>query len=191
MGLGLILEGSLSAARDLRPPWTPDRGVQGAERGTTGRQRCSCPSCLRWRSASIVFSIVKADLVSGPMLLLIPPVVTFLPGGMLTTAMIELANGDAISGSSRLVAGTTKLLLLVFGYVVAAELVGLPAAEAFAQSPKPFFGWWAPWVGVLIYGIGTYVHLTAPKTFVALALAGALCGIGRPADRRQSSSEAI
>ncbi len=111
----------------------------------------------------IVFSIVKADLVSGPLMLLIPPVVTFLPGAMLTTAMIELANGDAISGSSRLVAGTTKLLLLVFGYVVAAELVGLPAAEAFAQVPKPMFGWWAPWVGVLIYGIGNFVHHTAPQ----------------------------
>jgi uncharacterized membrane protein YjjB (DUF3815 family) len=77
--------------------------------------------------------------------------------------MIELANGDAISGSSRLVAGTTKLLLLVFGYVVAAELVGLPAAEAFAQAPKPLFGWWAPWAGVLIYGIGNYFHHTAPE----------------------------
>jgi uncharacterized membrane protein YjjB (DUF3815 family) len=61
------------------------------------------------------------------------------------------------------VAGGTKLLLLVFGYVVASELVGLPAAEAFAHDPKPFLGWWAPWLGVFIYGIGNYYHFTAPN----------------------------
>ena len=54
-------------------------------------------------------------------------------------------------------------MLLVFGYIVAAELVGLPTAEAFAQEPRPLFGWWAAWLGVLIYGIGTYVHHTAPS----------------------------
>jgi uncharacterized membrane protein YjjB (DUF3815 family) len=94
-------------------------------------------------------------------------VVTFLPGAALTTAMIELANGDIISGSSRLVAGATQLLLLVFGYVVAAELIGLPTAEAFAQEPKPVFGWWAAWLGVLVYGVGTYVHHSAPRHSLA------------------------
>ena len=111
----------------------------------------------------LVFSVVKADLVHGPLLLLIPPIVTFLPGALLTTAIIELTNGDAISGSSRLVSGATQLLLLLFGFVVAAEIVGLPTNEAFSQVPKPLFGWWAAWVGVLIYGIGTFVHRSAPK----------------------------
>jgi uncharacterized membrane protein YjjB (DUF3815 family) len=61
------------------------------------------------------------------------------------------------------VAGATQLLLLVFGHVIAAELIGLPPAEAFAQVPKPLFGWWAAWLGVLIYGVGTYVHRSAPR----------------------------
>lgn len=111
----------------------------------------------------IVFSIVKADLVSGPLMLLIPPLVTFLPGAVLTTAMVELANGDVISGSSHLVASAIKLLLIMFGYIVAAELVGLPTAEAFAQEPRSLLGLWAAWIGVLIYGVGNYLHHTAPK----------------------------
>ena len=39
----------------------------------------------------------------------------------------------------------------------------MPTAEAFAHDPKPLFGWWAPWVGVLVFGIGTYFHHTAPQ----------------------------
>jgi uncharacterized membrane protein YjjB (DUF3815 family) len=111
----------------------------------------------------IVFSIVKADIVSGPLMLLIPPVVTFLPGAILTTAMVELANSDIISGSTRLVAGATNLLLLMFGFVVAAQIVGLPTAQAFAQESRPLYGWWAAWVGVFIFGVGHYVHYSAPR----------------------------
>jgi uncharacterized membrane protein YjjB (DUF3815 family) len=51
----------------------------------------------------------------------------------------------------------------MFGFIVAAQLVGLPTAEAFAQEPRSLFGWWAAWVGVLIYGVGNYVHHSAPK----------------------------
>jgi len=162
VGIGLILEGSLSALVTC-----VFLGLLVGEFKALSEGHRTAEVLLPVMSSLavgvIVFAIVKADLVSGPVLLLIPPVVTFLPGGILTTAMIELANGDAISGASRIVAGATALLLLVFGYVVAAELVGLPAAEAFAHDPKPLFGWWAPWIGVLIYGVGNYFHFTAPR----------------------------
>jgi uncharacterized membrane protein YjjP (DUF1212 family) len=161
VGIGLVLEGSFAALVTCVLLGLLVGELKALSEGhRTGEVLLPVLSSLT--VGVIVFAIVKADLVSGPMMLLIPPVVTFLPGGVLTTAMIELANGDAISGSSRLVGGATSLLLLVFGYVVAAELVGLPAAEAFAHDPKPFLGWWAPWVGVLIYGIGNYFHFTAP-----------------------------
>ncbi len=162
VGLGLILEGSLSALVTCVLLGLLIGEFKALSEGNRTAE-VLLPVISSLAVGVIVFAIVKADLVSGPMMLLIPPVVTFLPGGILTTAMIELANGDAISGSSRLVAGGTKLLLLVFGYVVAAELVGLPAAEAFAHDPKPFLGWWAPLLGVLIYGIGNYFHFTAPN----------------------------
>ncbi len=162
VGLGMILEGSFSALVTCVLLGLLIGEFKALSEGNRTAE-VLLPVVSSLAVGMIVFSIVKADLVSGPMLLLIPPVVTFLPGGILTTAMIELANGDAISGSSRLVAGGTRSLLLVFGYVVAAELVGLPAAEAFAHHPKPFLGWWVPWAGVLIYGIGNYLHLTAPN----------------------------
>ncbi len=162
VGIGLILEGSFSQLVTCVL-----LGVLiGELKELCGRNRTAetfVPVMSSLIVGIIVFSIVKADVVSGPLMLLIPPVMTFLPGAVLTMALLELANGDVISGSSHLVAGGVKLLLLVFGYIVAAELIGLPTAEAFAQEPRPLFGWWAAWLGVLIYGIGTYVHHTAPK----------------------------
>ena len=162
VGIGLILEGSFSQLVTCVLLGL----LIGELKELCGRNRTAesfVPVISSLAVGIIVFSIVKADVVSGPLMLLIPPVITFLPGAILTTALLELANGDVISGSSHLVAGGVKLLLLVFGYIVAAELVGLPTAEAFAQEPRPLFGWWAAWLGVLIYGIGTYVHHTAPK----------------------------
>jgi uncharacterized membrane protein YjjP (DUF1212 family) len=162
VGLGLILEGSFPQLVTCILLGVLIGELKELSRGDRTAE-VLVPVMSSLAVGIIVFSIVKFDLVVGPLLLLIPPVVTFLPGGTLTTAMIELANGDAISGSSRMVAGATQLLLLVFGYVLAAEFIGLPTAEAFAQVPKPLFGWWAAWLGVLIYGAGTYFHHTAPK----------------------------
>jgi uncharacterized membrane protein YjjP (DUF1212 family) len=162
VGIGLILEASFSQLVTCVLLGL----LIGEIKELCGRNRTAesfVPVMSSLAVGIIVFSIVKADVVSGPLMLLIPPVITFLPGAILTTALLELANGDVISGSSHLVAGGVKLLLLVFGYIVAAELVGLPTAEAFAQEPRPLFGWWAAWLGVLIYGIGTYVHHTAPS----------------------------
>jgi uncharacterized membrane protein YjjP (DUF1212 family) len=110
----------------------------------------------------LVFLGVREEYISGPVLLLIPPLVMLLPGAMLTTGMLELASGDILSGSSRLVAGATQLVLLLFGLVVAAAAVGLPSADAFANEGGSTFGSWGPWFGVLIFGMGIYLHLSAP-----------------------------
>ena len=48
---------------------------------------------------------------------LIAPLITLLPGALLTTAVIELASGQMISGAGRLAAGATQLLLLALGIV--------------------------------------------------------------------------
>ncbi|HEX5166595.1 MAG TPA: threonine/serine exporter family protein [Thermomicrobiales bacterium] len=110
----------------------------------------------------LVFLAVDYGLASGPLLLLIPPLVTFLPGAMLTTGMMELTSGDIVSGSSRLVAGMVQLVLLLFGLLIAASIVGLPTAEAFSTVGPSNFWSWGPWAGTFIYGIGIYLHRTAP-----------------------------
>ena len=53
------------------------------------------------------------------------PLVTLLPGAALTMATVELSAGSMISGSSRLVFGLQRLLLLTFGIAMGVELAGL------------------------------------------------------------------
>ena len=59
---------------------------------------------------------------------MIPSLVTLLPGAALTMATIELAAGSMISGSSRLVYGLQRLLLLTFGIAMGVERGG-PSAR--------------------------------------------------------------
>ena len=94
--------------------------------------------------------------------LTIPPLVTFLPGALLTMATVDLAMGETITGASRFVAGLLQLALLAIGIVVGAELVGDPSSGPIAGSAETL-GWWSPWVGVAIFGLGVYVHNCAPK----------------------------
>jgi uncharacterized membrane protein YjjP (DUF1212 family) len=111
----------------------------------------------------IVFAGAAAGLVAAPLLLLISPLITFLPGGTLTTAMVELADHHPISGSTRLVAGATQVILLVFGIVLGQTLVGLNQAEAFAPPIDELLRWWLPWLGPLVFAIGMFVHGVGPR----------------------------
>jgi len=130
----------------------------------------------RWSSLDVLLPVVAATLVSvlvflatragyvvSPLLLLVPPLITFLPGGVLTTAMVELADRHPIAGATRLVAGATQVVLLVFGIVVGQTLVGLPAEQAFAQRTDNLLGWWAPWLGPLVFAAGVHLHFVGPR----------------------------
>lgn len=94
---------------------------------------------------------------------LIAPLVTFLPGAALTTATVELASGEMVAGSSRLVFGALQLLLLAFGIVAGAELVGIPGAGALRTSYLDPLGSWAPWLGVVVFGVATALYFSAPR----------------------------
>jgi uncharacterized membrane protein YjjP (DUF1212 family) len=111
--------------------------------------------------STIVFA--GAELVpeaANPLRTLIPPLVTFLPGAALTIATVELASDQLIAGASRLIYGIVKLLLLAVGIVAAASLVGTP--QVLTDRPIQQLGAWAPWVGVLVFGIGVCLHNCAP-----------------------------
>jgi uncharacterized membrane protein YjjP (DUF1212 family) len=111
----------------------------------------------------VVFLATAAGEVFAPLLLLIPPLITFLPGGMLTTAMLELADHHPIAGASRLMAGATQVFMLVFGIIAAQLLVGLAPELAFAKRTDNLLGWWAPWLGPLVFAVGVYFHFVAPR----------------------------
>jgi uncharacterized membrane protein YjjP (DUF1212 family) len=114
----------------------------------------------------LVFLAVRQGLPVDPRFALIPPLVTFLPGAMLTFGMVELAYGDMVSGSSRLITGLVELVLLAFGLTAGALLVGyrpenlVDATQVSVAAP---WAMWAPWVGVVVFGIGAYVTFSAPR----------------------------
>jgi uncharacterized membrane protein YjjP (DUF1212 family) len=92
---------------------------------------------------------------------IIPPLVTFLPGAMLTVGTLELAEGSIVTGSSRFIAGMVQLVLLVLGIVVAASLVTAPAAANALGENTPRLGAWAPWLGVALFGLGSALFFSA------------------------------
>ncbi|GAA2852681.1 hypothetical protein Acy02nite_51550 [Actinoplanes cyaneus] len=129
----------------------------------------------RWASAQMIMPVIAAFTVSGITFLLagggwadadlramVAPLVTFLPGAMLTMGVVELSAYEMITGSSRLVAGALQLLLLAFGIIGAAHLVGVPTPAADDLAPNTV-GWWAPWLGPLVVVSGTYLLFAAPR----------------------------
>ncbi len=59
-----------------------------------------------------------------PVRVITPPLVSFLPGLVLTIAAIELTHGQVIAGASRLVYGLSRLMVLAFGLVAGIAVVG-------------------------------------------------------------------
>jgi uncharacterized membrane protein YjjP (DUF1212 family) len=113
-----------------------------------------------------VFLALKYGLPVDPQYALVPPLVTFLPGAMLTFGMVELAYGDMVSGSSRLIAGVVQLVLLVFGLTAGALLVGYRPENLMDASQESVAQPWAllaPWIGAVVFWIGVYLTFSAPR----------------------------
>ncbi|MBD7917720.1 threonine/serine exporter family protein [Cellulomonas sp. Sa3CUA2] len=110
-----------------------------------------------------VLLLVRTGWPVGLLAPLAAPLVTFLPGALLTTGVIDLATRQMIAGSSRLAAGVMQLVLLALGITTAAGLVGVPAAEVGSESTGQPLGWVGPWVGVLVYAGGVVLNNAAHR----------------------------
>ncbi|HET7801487.1 MAG TPA: threonine/serine exporter family protein [Humibacillus xanthopallidus] len=108
----------------------------------------------------VVFQWVAPALGAPPLDIVIPSLVTFLPGAALTMATVELSTGDMLAGSARLVYGLERLLVLTFGIALGTELAGVHAASSQGATP---LGGWAPWLGVLVFGLGQFFSSSAPR----------------------------
>jgi uncharacterized membrane protein YjjP (DUF1212 family) len=109
------------------------------------------------------FTLIDFAPEARPLRLLIPPLVTFLPGAALTLSVVELAYGDITAGSSRLIAGILQLALLYFGIAAAVQLLGVPSAQIAQSLPLNQIGWYAPPLGVAIFGLGVFLFFSAPQ----------------------------
>jgi uncharacterized membrane protein YjjB (DUF3815 family) len=126
------------------------------------------PFVAAFAAAGLTALVVDQDLADPGLRAIIAALVVFIPGVALTTAFLELTEGQMISGSSRLVWSGTQLGLLAFGIVAGIGAVGVPAEQAFA-SADPVLGSWAPWLGVLVFAIGvTIAHSAPPGAFASL-----------------------
>jgi uncharacterized membrane protein YjjP (DUF1212 family) len=160
VGLALLLQAS----------WTDAiiAGVLGAVIGTLllwtprlpANYQVFVPVVCAFGVSMIVFLLARTGLDLGGFAALVAPLVTFLPGALLTTAVIELSTGQRISGAGRLAAGVMQLVLLALGIVAAAQLVGVPATS-FSDAASHPLGPLAPWIGVAIFGVGVGVHRCA------------------------------
>jgi uncharacterized membrane protein YjjB (DUF3815 family) len=78
-------------------------------------------------------------------------------------ATIEIAAAQIVTGASRLVYGGVQLIFLAFGIVSASTAFSDPLGPALVDSQQNLIGWWAPWLGVVVFGLGVAVFHSAPR----------------------------
>jgi uncharacterized membrane protein YjjP (DUF1212 family) len=127
---------------------------------TSGRSdvdlRALWPLLAAFAVSVVAFSASNAIADVSPFAPIVAALVTYLPGGLLTTGVIELATGGLISGAGRLAAGSLRLALLAVGIIAAGQLVGVPASTI-AEDPDSTFGSVLAWVGVGVFGLGIFI----------------------------------
>lgn len=131
-----------------------------------GRGRSTIEALMPFLAATCVAAVtalaVKCDVTDPGLRAMIASLVVFIPGVALTTAFLELTEGQMVAGSSRLVWGSVQLGLLAFGIVAGIGVAGVSAERAFSSSDA-LLGAWAPWLGVLVFAVGVTVAHSAPR----------------------------
>jgi uncharacterized membrane protein YjjP (DUF1212 family) len=161
-GLALILQGT---AADLLVAAALGAGVGALlvmTRDSGTAARAVLPFLCAFLVAVSVFVLghLHADISVLPAL--VAPLVTFLPGALLTTGVIELSTGQMISGAGRIATGLLQLVMLALGIAAAAKLVGIAARSLEPPGSAPL-GDLGPWVGVALFGAGVLVHHCARR----------------------------
>lgn len=136
------------------------------------------PVVAAFVATAVVGIAINAGLIKvDAMLLLAPAVVILLPGFSLVLATIELTANQLISGSSRLLYGLAQLAMLAFGVFLGITVFHIQLDTATGGAER--MGRWAPWVGIILVGLGYYLYSVAPKRsllWVIYALAVAYAG---------------
>lgn len=168
-GLALILRGSAADLVVAAVLGLLVGGLLMRARTASATMRAVLPLASAFFVATVVLALGRTDVDIGVLAPVVAPLVMFLPGALLTTAGIELATGQLISGGGRLAGGLMQLVLLSLGIVAGAELVGVPAASVSTIAAHPL-GDLAPWLGVAVFGIGVAVFQCATRSSIGWIL---------------------
>jgi uncharacterized membrane protein YjjP (DUF1212 family) len=166
-GIALILRPAL---RDVAAAAALGALVGVLRRLARGRRTLDAlmPFLAAFGVAALVALAVEHDVTDPGLRAMIAALVVFVPGVALTTAFVELTEGQMVAGSSRLVWGGMQLGLLAFGIVAGIAAVGVPPERAFSTSDVVLDSW-ARWLGVLVFAVGvTIAHSAPPKAFPSL-----------------------
>ncbi|MGL3199213.1 MULTISPECIES: threonine/serine exporter family protein [Curtobacterium] len=155
------------------------------------------PFLAAFVSTSIV-GLVAAGTGFGhvPLFAVCAPVAVFVPGALITNALLELTAADIVTGSSRLVQGIIMLGFMAAGIAAGSALTGLhvdPSSAALvgevAGVGTDRGGWeavppyWVSWVAVVLLAVGLGLvfqsgwRLTLVSVVVMTSAYGLLTGI--------------
>lgn len=132
------------------------------------------PTLAAFILACLVFAAADAGLLEGPLRTLLPPLAVLLPGALIVTAMSELASGDMMAGSARLIYGGVQLLLFSLGILGATRLLDVPP-EALGNIRVDQLGAWAAPLGLVLVVAGIAM-LESPPLRLLPWIGGVLAG---------------
>ncbi len=162
-GLALILQGTGIDVVVAATLGAVVGALQLTARGAGPAARAVLPFVVAFVVAVSVFVLGRLHEDIGVLPALIAPLVTFLPGALLTTGVIELSTGQMISGAGRLSSGLLQLVMLALGIGSGAKLVGVASrsVEPLGEAPLGDVG---PWIGVALFGAGVAVYHCARRS---------------------------
>jgi len=148
--------------------------VVGVLRQLTGRGgivNTLMPMFCAFVVALVALLGARQGLAGSPIYVLVAALYTFLPGGTLAVATVELAYGDVVSGGTRFVSGLLQLVFLMLGMLTAASIVGLPPDKLLVPVSDAAIKAWAPWLGVLLFALGHWLHYSTTRRALPWVLA--------------------
>lgn len=139
----------------------------------------------RWKAAAVSLEVVAAFVATASATLLaaylvpltvnavvIASLIVLLPGLMLTTATVELAQQHLVSGVARFAGALTVLLKLAFGSIAASQLLILVGIATPVAVPEAVPAWTA-WAGVGLAGLAFAVLFRAAASDAPIVVAAA------------------
>ena len=135
--------------------------------------------CLRPAPFSAIAFAASGRYEAAPLAELIAPLVLFLPGALLTMATVDLASDEVVTGASRFLAGLMQTRAIGVRHRSRREADRRRDGNRPSSPPKELLGPWAPWVGILMFAVGTSLQHSAPRRslpWLLLVLYAAWCG---------------